>query len=202
MKGTLIVLSGFSGVGKGTVVQKMMERHPFTFSVSAATRPPRPDEIDGVHYHFITREEFSRRVEEGYFLEWANYTSGSYGTPKAPVLSALARGEDVLLEIEENGALQIKAAYPNAFLLYMMPPSFKELARRLTARGTETPDMVRSRLLKTLEEFPAIRKYDAVVINRDAATCAEEILRMIEGRKEQETFLCEMEAEARALLGQ
>lgn len=204
MKGILTIVSGFSGVGKGTVVNRMKEMHPFTLSISATTRSPRRTETEGVNYYFISQEEFDRRIQEGYFLEWAKYTSGSYGTPKQPVLDALDRGEDVLLEIEAHGARQVKEQYPEALLIYMMPPSFAELANRLTSRGTEKPEAIQARLLKTLEEFRAIREYDAIVVNMEVEDCALEILNLIKTRRlspdAQEEFLTALEEEARAML--
>lgn len=205
MKGILTVLSGFSGVGKGTVVERMKELHQFTLSISCATRNPRPHEVDGVHYHFITQDVFDERIENGFFLEYAKYTSGSYGTPKQPVLDALERGEDVLLEIEAQGAMQIKEIYPDALLIYVMPPSFTELKSRLVNRGTETEEAINARLMKTLEEFKAIRQYDRIVINEEIEVCAKEILAMIDNKRmapaNQESFLTALEEEAHKVLG-
>ncbi len=205
MKGILTVLSGFSGVGKGTVVERMKEMHQFTLSVSCATRSPRPGEVDGVSYHFISQEEFDKRIDEDFFLEYAQYTNNSYGTPKQPVLEALERGEDVLLEIEAQGAMQIKEKYPQALLIYVMPPSFMEVKNRLEKRGTETPDKIEKRLLRALDEFPYIRKYDRIVINEEVAVCAKDVLDMIENARmtpmHQDAFLTAIEEEAHQVLG-
>ena len=205
MKGILTVLSGFSGVGKGTVVERMKQMHPFTLSISCATRKPRPAEVDGVHYHFISQEEFDARVENEYFLEYAKYTSSSYGTPKQPVLDALERGEDVLLEIEAQGAMQVKEKYPEALLIYVMPPAFIEVKNRLVGRGTETEEQINARLMKTLDEFKVIRQYDRIVINEEIDVCAKDILDMSENMRmtpdAQASFLDALEEEAHKVLG-
>lgn len=184
MKGVLVVVSGFSGVGKGTVVNHMKELHPFTLSVSATTRAPRPGEQEGVSYYYTTEEDFLEKTEKGFFLEWARYTSGCYGTPKQPVLDALERGEDVMLEIEAQGARQVKEQYPNALLIFVLPPTFAELYRRLTGRGTETKEAIEARMRRAMEEFGEIPSYDAVVVNETVEGCAEEIFRLMDARRQ------------------
>lgn len=204
-KGILTVVSGFSGVGKGTVVAKMKETHHFELSISCATRSPRNNEVDGVHYHFITQEEFDKRVEADYFLEYAQYTNNSYGTPKKPVLDALEEGFDVLLEIEAQGAMQIKEKYPEALLIYIMPPSFAEVKNRLVKRGTETEDKIQKRLMRALDEFKYIRGYDRIIVNEDVEVCAAAIINMINNERmtpsQFDTFLTRIEEEAHEVLG-
>ena len=146
-RGTLFVITGPSGAGKGTVLKKVMAAtdHLY-FSISATTRAPRPGEIHGVHYHFITRESFAQLIREERLLEHAEYVGNFYGTPLDPVLEHLAQGDDVILEIEIQGAKQVKARYPEAALVFIAPPSFDELERRLRGRGTETEETILRRM--------------------------------------------------------
>ena len=203
-KGVLAIVSGFSGVGKGTVVDHMKKIHPFTLSVSATTRDPRPGEVEGKSYFFITEDDFKAKAEQGWFLEWAQYTKGSYGTPKQPVLDALSRGEDVLLEIEAQGARQVKEQYPDALLIFVLPPTFAELYHRLTGRGTETKEAIESRLQRAMEEFREIPGYDAVVVNETIEGCADEILSLMEARRTtpaaQKAFIDGLEEEAKRFM--
>ena len=182
-RGTLAVISGFSGVGKGTVVKKLVERYPYALSVSATTRDPRPGEENGVAYHFITRNEFERRIREGDFFEWASYVDQYYGTPKSYVLRELEKGNDVILEIEAAGAMKVKQQLPEALLIYMLPPSMKELKRRLVGRGTETEEKIEKRLKKAREEELEIAKqYDFLIVNEDLEACIRELDRIIRTR--------------------
>ena len=182
-KGTLAVISGFSGVGKGTVVKELVRRYPYALSVSATTRDPRPGEVDGVAYHFITKEAFLKKIEEGDFFEYASYVDQYYGTPKSYVLEQLEEGKDVILEIEAEGAFQVKEQMPEALLIYMLPPSMAELKARLVGRGTETPDKVEKRLRKAREEeLDKARKYDFLIVNDDLEKCISELHRMIQTR--------------------
>ena len=182
-KGTLAVISGFSGVGKGTVVKELVRRYPYALSVSATTRDPRPGEVDGVAYHFITKEAFLKKIEEGDFFEYASYVDQYYGTPKSYVLEQLEEGKDVILEIEAEGAFKVKEQMPEALLIYMLPPSMAELKARLVGRGTETPDKVEKRLRKAREEeLDKARKYDFLIVNDDLEKCISELLRMIKTR--------------------
>lgn len=183
--GTLAVISGFSGVGKGTIVKSLLRKYPaYCLSVSATTRQPRPGEIPDVSYHFITTEEFERRIREGDFLEWARYVDHYYGTPKKFVMDKLWQGRDVILEIESEGAMKVKAQFPEAVLIFVLPPSMKELRRRLEGRGTESPDKITRRLQKAVtEEIGTARQYDFAVVNDDLKTCVEEVHRIIQTRQ-------------------
>lgn len=171
-KGKLIVVSGFSGVGKGTVIKKLRESYDYDFSVSATTRYPREGEINGVHYYFLPDEIFMQWISEGKFFEWAVYVGNYYGTPKQPVMDAIEKGRNVLLEIEAEGAFQIKEQYPEAVLIYMIPPSFAELRRRLEGRGTESRERIEKRLRQAiLEEVEKAMQYDFVVVNERVEDC-------------------------------
>ncbi len=200
MKGVLAVVSGFSGVGKGTVVEYMRGIHPFTLSISATTRKPRPMDQEGVTYYFLSREDFAKKVEEGFFLEWAQYTTDCYGTPKGPVLDAIERGEDVILEIEAQGARQIKERYPDAVLIFVLPPDFYELKARLEGRQTETPERIKARLSRAMEEFDEIPYYDYIVVNNTVEQCAADILSRIESKRStpawQQEFISRLKSEA------
>lgn len=165
-KGKTFIICGPSGVGKGTVVSRLMEADPtLYFSVSATTRAPRAGEADGVHYHFLTRERFQEWIDAGDFLEHAQFVGNFYGTPRRYVDEAMDQGRDVLLDIEIQGAEQIHQKRPEAVRIYIAPPSWEELERRLTGRGTEDGEKVRSRLARGREEFAAARDFDYLVIN-------------------------------------
>ena len=165
-KGKTFIICGPSGVGKGTVVSRLMEADPtLYFSVSATTRAPRAGEADGVHYHFLNRETFEQWINAGDFLEYAEYVGNLYGTPRLYVDRAMEQGRDVLLDIEIQGAEQIHQKRPEAVRIYIAPPSWEELERRLTGRGTEDTEKVRSRLARGREEFAAARDFDYLVIN-------------------------------------
>ncbi len=165
-KGKTFIICGPSGVGKGTVVSRLMEADPtLYFSVSATTRAPRAGEADGVHYHFLTRERFQEWIDAGDFLEHAQFVGNFYGTPRRYVDEAMDQGRDVLLDIEIQGAEQIHQKRPEAVRIYIAPPSWEELERRLTGRGTEDTEKIRSRLARGREEFAAARDFDYLVIN-------------------------------------
>lgn len=174
-RGILLVLSGFSGSGKGTVVKEVMKKYSDTYalSVSATSRQPRPGERDGIEYFFKTREEFEAMIANDELVEYAQYVSNYYGTPKAYVEEQLAAGKDVILEIEIQGALKIKEKFPETLLLFMTPPSADELKDRLVGRGTETMDVVESRLARAVEEAQGIEKYDYIIVNDDLEECVE-----------------------------
>ncbi len=183
-KGLLIVLSGPSGVGKGTMYSRLLKTLPeLTVSVSATTRKPREGEINGVHYHFVGKDEFERMRDNGEFLEWAETVGNYYGTPKAPVLAKLAEGSDVLLEIDVKGARQIKAAYPDCITIFVLPPSEEELARRLRGRGTETDEQVKARLALAVSEIGESGEFDHRVVNADIDTAVAEVIDIIRKAK-------------------
>nr|WP_022847532.1 guanylate kinase [Desulfurobacterium sp. TC5-1] len=166
MKGLLIVISAPSGTGKTTLVNMLMRSFPqIEFSISCTTRKPRPGEVDGKDYYFISLEEFERKIEKNELLEWAEVYGNFYGTPKDKVLKALNEGKDVLLDIDTQGALQVKKNYPEAVLIFILPPSLKELERRLRSRGTEDEETIEKRLLIARRELSLATRYDYIIIN-------------------------------------
>ena len=178
-KGKLVVISGASGVGKGTVLNLMMQkRSDLSFSVSATTRPPRPNEIDGVHYYFITREAFEDMIARGEFLEYDAHAAHYYGTPRAQAEEKMEQGS-VLLDIEPNGAKQVREAAPEALLIFIMPPSLEELERRLRGRGDTSEEQIAMRMERAIWEMEQRVWYDYTVTNDDAQRCADEILNII-----------------------
>ncbi len=178
-KGKMIVISGASGVGKGTVLGLIMERRKdLIFSVSATTRDPRPNEVDGVHYYFVTKERFEEMIAEGEFLEYDAHAKNYYGTPRGQAEEKMTRGH-VLLDIEPNGAKQVREAMPEAVLIFIMPPSMEELERRLRGRGDTPEDQIQIRMERAVWEMEQRSWYDHVVVNDDANRCAEEILEII-----------------------
>ena len=178
-KGKLIVISGASGVGKGTVLGLMMKKRPdLTFSVSATTRDPRPGEVEGVHYYFVTRERFEAMIEDGAFLEYDSHAANYYGTPRAQAEEKRNTGH-VLLDIEPMGAKQVKKSEPEATLIFIMPPSGAELERRLRGRGDTPEEQIKLRMERAIWEMEQRSWYDHVVVNDDAERCAEEILKII-----------------------
>lgn len=178
--GKLIVISGASGVGKGTVVKAMMaQRQDLFFSVSATTRPPRPGEVDGQDYYFVTRETFEAMIARGEMLEYDEHAKNYYGTPKAQVEEKQKKGH-VLLDIEPNGARNVKNNYPEAVLIFIMPPSVEELERRLRGRNDTPEDQITIRMERAKWEMEQRTWYDHVVVNDDPERCADEILRIIE----------------------
>ena len=178
-KGKLIVIFGASGVGKGTVLGIMMKkRKDLSFSVSATTRPPRPGEIDGVHYYFISREKFAEMIAEGAFLEYDAHADNYYGTPRAQAEEKRERGS-VLLDIEPAGAKQVREKMPDAELIFIMPPSMQELERRLRGRGDTPEEQIKLRMERAVWEMEQRAWYDHVVVNDDPERCADEILKII-----------------------
>ena len=163
--GKLFIISGPSGAGKGTIAKRILEETELEFSVSMTTRNPREGEIDGVHYYFVDEEAFLKNIEEDGFLEHAEVYGKRYGTPKGPILEKLEKGTDVLLDIEMQGALQIKEKYPKGVFIFILPPSMAELRKRLTGRGTETAEAIEMRLSKTLSEIAYVDRYDYLVVN-------------------------------------
>jgi len=177
----LTVLSGPSGVGKGTVVAKVRQLYPHIWvSVSCTTRAPRPGERDGVEYRFLTRAQFARMVEAGDLLEHAEFSGNLYGTPSAPVMERLASGVPALLEIELQGARQVRASLPGAYLVFLTPPSWGELERRLAGRGTEPPDLIAARLARAKVELAAEAEFDDVIVNDDVSRAAAQLVGLIE----------------------
>lgn len=180
-QGTLVVVSGFAGTGKGTVMKELLGRYDsYALSISATTRQPRPTEVDGREYFFKTKEEFEKMIEENEFLEYACYVGNYYGTPKKYVEEQLSEGRDVILEIEIQGALHIKEQFPDALLLFIAPPSADVLKQRLTDRGTESAEVIESRLARAVEESKGIEQYDYLVVNDDLDECVETVHRMIQ----------------------
>ncbi len=180
-KGQLIVFSGPSGVGKGTVLKEFLaDRENVSLSISATTRQPRPGEENGVHYYFLTKEEFLKKVEEGNMLEYAQYNSNYYGTPKDKVDEALAQGKDIILEIEVQGALLVKEKCPNALLVFVAPPSWQELRDRLTGRGTEDAATIENRLNIAKQELKQAVHYDYILVNDTIEAAAERLEHIIE----------------------
>ncbi|HWC82495.1 MAG TPA: guanylate kinase [Pseudonocardiaceae bacterium] len=176
----LNVVAGPSGVGKSSVLAELGRLLPdLYFSVSVTTRPPRPGEVDGVHYHFVDRDTFEKLASGGDLLEHAEYAGNRYGTPRAPVEQALAAGRSAILEIELQGARQIRASMPEARLIMLAPPSWDVLVDRLTGRGTEDPEVVARRLAAAREELAAAEEFDAVVVNADVPTAAHDLLKLI-----------------------
>lgn len=177
MAGKLIVLTGPSGVGKGTLVKTLLHRYPELFlSVSATTRAPRPGEVNGQHYYFISRNEFERMVAEGEFLEWAEFAGNYYGTPRQPVEQKIAQGKWVILEIELEGARQIRRNFSAALKIFIAPPSLLELEYRLRGRGSESEEAIARRLERAQAEMEAAPEFDIQVVNDDL----EEALHQIE----------------------
>ena len=175
-RGILIVVSGFSGAGKGTLMKQLVRPYDnYALSVSMTTRSPRPGEEDGREYFFVSREEFERRIEEGGLIEYASYCGNYYGTPKEYVRKQLEKGRDVILEIEIQGALKVKEQFPTALLLFVMPPSVSELKKRLEGRGTESPEVIKRRLSRAGEEADGIENYDFIVINDKLEECVEQM---------------------------
>lgn len=175
MKGILFVLSGPSGTGKGTVCRKLLEREDIFLSVSATTRSMREGETDGVTYHYITKDEFKKMIDEDEMLEYAEYNGNYYGTPKRSVVSLLDAGRDVLLEIEPQGALKIKEIFPEAVLIFLVPPSMKELKNRLITRGRESMEEISERIAASQWELRQAYKYNKQVVNDDLDSCVDEI---------------------------
>ena len=183
--GKLIVISGASGVGKGTVLKAVMEkREDLFFSVSATTRDPRPGEVDGVHYYFVTKERFEEMIAAGEFLEYDAHAKNYYGTPRAQAQEKQQRGH-VLLDIEPKGAEQVKKAMPEAVLIFIMPPSVDELEKRLRGRGDTPEDQIIIRMERANWEMEQRSWYDYVVVNDTVERCAEEILNIIADKAEE-----------------
>ena len=179
-QGILLIISGPSGSGKGTIVGQLCEKNDFALSISATTRKPRENEENGVHYFFHTREEFEQMRDRKELLEWAEFCGNYYGTPRKYVTEQLMQGKNVILEIEVQGALQVKKIYPEGVLVFMVPPNLEELGRRLTNRGTEDKETNNMRLRRALEEMELVDEYDYLVINDTIEQATEDILTIVD----------------------
>ena len=181
-KGILIVVSGFSGAGKGTIMKELLKQYDnYALSISATTRKPRPGEEEGREYFFKTVEEFEKMIAKDELIEYARYVDNYYGTPRAYVEEQLEAGKDVILEIEIQGALKVKEKFPETLLLFVTPPTAKELKHRLVGRGTETMDVIEFRMNRAKEEAEGMDKYDDLIVNDVLAECVEEVHRIIQG---------------------
>ena len=180
-RGQLIVISGPSGVGKGTVIKELFKlRDNFAFSVSMTTRAPRDGEVDGKDYHFVDKAYFQELVENDAFLEYAQYGTGDgYGTPRAPIDAWLAEGKNVVLDIEVQGAMQVKAKRPDTIMIFLVPPSMEELERRLRKRGTETEDKIQKRLATAKIEIPKAKDYEYIIVHDGPPRSANLIMNII-----------------------
>ena len=180
-QGILVVVSGFSGAGKGTLMKELLKRYDnYALSISATTRAPREGETDGKEYFFVTKEQFEKMRDERKLIEYAQYVNNYYGTPKEYVDQKMAEGKDLILEIEIQGALKVKKRFPDALLLFVTPPSAEELRRRLVGRGTETLEVINARLARAAEEASGMEAYDYLLINDDLDRCVEEMHQLIQ----------------------
>ena len=204
-KGVLTVVSGFSGAGKGTVMKRLIQKYDdYALSISVTTRNPREGERDGIEYFFKTKEEVEAMIENDEFLEYARYVDNYYGTPRFYVEEMLAKGKNVILEIEIQGAMQIKAKNQEAVLVFVTPPSFEELRNRLVGRGTETADVIESRLRRASEEAEGMPSYDYILVNDQVEDCVDRLHQIIlsERAKAQrnEEFINTIRQEARIFM--
>ena len=192
-KGILIVVSGFSGSGKGTLMKELLTRYPDTYalSISATTRSPREGEADGREYFFLSKDEFEKMIAKGELIEYAKYVENYYGTPRDYVEKKLDEGKDVILEIEIQGALNVKKMFPDTLLLFVTPPSAEELKKRLVGRGTETMDVIESRMDRACEEAQGMENYDYLIVNDSLDRCVEEMHSIIQGEHRRSSRNCE-----------
>lgn len=187
--GVLLVLVGPSGVGKSTIARRLAEKLHFRFIASVTTRPAKPGDVNGKSYEHLTREQFARRLENDEFLEYANVFDNDYATPKHPTLEYIAQGEDVLLEVDVQGALQVRAQYPDALLIFILPPTEQTLLERLTSRGRETPAEVQNRYRNARREIAMARgsrAFDHNVVNDDLDRCVYEVIELVAQKKQRE----------------
>ena len=204
-KGILIVVSGFSGAGKGTLMKALLNKYDnYALSISATTRNPREGEVDGREYFFKTTEEFEKMIAQDELIEYAKYVNNYYGTPRAYVEEQLASGKDVILEIEIQGALKVKEKFPNTLLLFVTPPTAAILRDRLVGRGTETMDVIESRMRRAAEEAEGMEAYDYLIINDDLDTCVREMHNIIFGEHNRSfrntEFMCQIKEELKGNL--
>lgn len=179
-QGILVVVSGFSGAGKGTLMKELLKRYDnYALSISATTRAPREGETDGKEYFFVTKEQFEKMRDERKLIEYAQYVNNYYGTPKEYVEQKMAEGKDVILEIEIQGALNIKKKFPDTLLVFIVPPTAKDLKKRLIGRGTESAEVIEKRLRRAAEESDGMDSYDYIVVNDDVDTCVEDLHSLI-----------------------
>ena len=197
-KGILAVVSGFSGAGKGTLMKALLSEHAdqYALSISATTRGPREGEVDGREYFFKTKEQFEQLIAEDARIEHACYVGNYYGTPKSYVMEQLEAGKNVILEIEIQGALAVKEKFPDTLLLFVTPPSAQELERRLRGRGTETDEVIKSRLKRAVEEAEFMDRYDYILVNDELETCVREMHELILAQRhktsQNQEFIVEM----------
>ncbi|MEG0770405.1 MAG: guanylate kinase [Clostridia bacterium] len=183
-KGKLFVISGPSGAGKGSVLSELFKINTTThLSISATTRTPRSGEIEGVHYFFYSKEDFNKLIKNHQLIEYTKFCDNYYGTPIAPVNDALLKGENIILEIETDGAMQVKSKFNDAILIFIMPPSIKELEKRLSGRQTETIEVIKKRLDKAREEMLLCDQYDYIIVNEDLETAAKQLDSLIKSFK-------------------
>lgn len=188
-KGILIVVSGFSGAGKGTIIKELRKKYDYELSISSTTRNPRKGDVDGVDYFFKTRDEFEEMIKKDKLIEWAEYVGNYYGTPREYVEQQLEAGKDVLLEIEMQGGMLVKEQYPDAMLLFITPPSAEILKNRLTGRGTETEEEIERRMNRAAEEADYMEKYDYILVNDSLDEAVEELHHLIQA-KHHKTVYC------------
>ena len=202
-KGSLIVISGFSGAGKGTVVKRLVEDYGYSLSISATTRAPREGEVDGREYYFKTKDEFMNLIDYNGLIEWAVYVENYYGTPRAFVEKELAAGHNVILEIEVQGAMNIKQQYPDAILIFLSTKNAAVLKERLTGRGTEAPELINKRLKRAVEESEDMSQYEYIVINDDLDQCVKDVNSIIVAKRckmeENIEYVNQMKEELKAL---
>lgn len=183
-KGLLIVVSGPSGAGKGTICKALLEERPEIWvSVSATTRSPRAGEVDGKNYHFLSREVFEKMIKDNAFLEHAAVYDNLYGTPKKEALQRIDRGEDVLLEIDIQGALQVREQYPEGVYVFILPPSMKELRNRIVGRGSETPESLETRFSSAIDEISYVRRYDYYIVNDEVERATRTLMCILDAEK-------------------
>lgn len=202
-KGILIVISGFSGAGKGTLVKALLKKYDnYALSISMTTRNPREGERDGVEYFFTDRERFEETIRQNGLIEYAQYCGNYYGTPRDYVERQMQAGNNVILEIEIQGALKIKEQFPESLLIFVTPPSAEELKRRLVSRGTESSDVIAKRLARASEESEGMEAYDYIVVNDDLELCVEEVHQLVEASRRapvrREAFIKEIRSELKA----
>lgn len=193
-RGNLIVISGPSGSGKGTICQGLFDKIPdLHLSISATTRKPRSGEKEGINYYYLSKQEFEKKINAGQLLEWADVYGNYYGTPKEPVIEAINSGKDVVLEIDVQGALQVKSKHTDCILIFLIPPSRTELEMRLRKRGTDSTEEIEHRLKWAIKEIKEVRKYDYLVINDDIASAVEKVCAIITAERNRPALI-EIEA--------